>query len=460
MNSQLQSKMYFCSLGCLLTSIAFLADCAGLPSVSPSLTPSSTPTTLPMSTATSLPSPTQTAAPTRTPTITPSPTRTATPLAHTQTGWVAQQGGADNARANLSAKLVLPLKLAWEWKEQNDSPQAVAIANDQVFMLTTRGQFCILDAKTGAQKICQPIWEQVRGSTSSQIALSGDTAIASALEIYIKPGDRYGSARTRLVAFSLDGKLRWALPSLEDQGSQAIAFGNGIVISVSRTGQTESLTAFDIVSGAQRWKIPGFFNHGASDGTSLYTDNGNTQAWRLNTMELIWEQSTAARHVLYAEGRVFAVGDNAITGLDAITGKSLWKTTFGVFPLLPDQVGVAAAHGNLYVLPAPGQTHLGYGSGLMTLDAATGKEIWSAITGPDLRANHIAATVDALVVLGTEWDGTNFVKTLWILNPANGAILDRVSLSTDYLDTIRNLAVADNQVYVLGQTLRVYGPSR
>ena len=64
------------------------------------------------------------------------------------------------------------------------------------------------------------------------------------------------------------------------------------------------------------------------------------------------------------------------------------------------------------------------------------------------------------MVIGTEWDGTTFAKKLWVLNPANGAILDRVSLSTDYLDTIRNLAVADNQVYVLGQTLRVYGSSR
>ncbi len=284
--------------------------------------------------------------------------------------------------------------------------------------------------------------------------------MASALEIYIKPGDRYGSARSRLVAFSLDGQPRWALPPMEDQVSQAIAFGNGIVVFASRTGQNEFLTAFDIASGTQRWKIPGSFNHGASDGTSLYTDSGNVLALRLNTGERIWEQSTDAKHVLYAQGRIFAVGGDAITGLDMVTGKSLWKTTFGVFPLTSDQVGVAAAHGHLYVLPTPGQTHLGYGSGVMALDAAAGKEIWSAITGPDFRADHIAATVDALLVLGTEWDGATFAKKLWVLNPANGAILDRVALSTDYLDTMNNLAVADDKVYVLGKTLRVYGPSR
>jgi outer membrane protein assembly factor BamB len=444
-----------------MTSIVFIVGCsspAPVPFPSPTFTSSPTPKPLPPNTPT--PSPTQLVAPTATPTIAPSPIRTATPPARTQTGWVAQQGGPDNARANLSAKLVPPLKLAWEWKEGNNSPQTVAIANDLVFILTTQGQFCVLDAKTGSRKICQPIWDQIKGSTSGQIALSGDTAMVSALEIYIKPGDRYGSARSRLVAFSLDGQPRWALPPIEDQVSQAIAFGNGIVVFDSRTGQNESLTALDIGSGTQRWKIPGSFNHGASDGTSLYAGNGNVLALRLNTGERIWGQSIDAKHVLCAQGRVFAVGDNAITGLDVVTGKSIWKTTFGVFPLTSDQVGIAAAHDHLYVLPTPGQTHLGYGSGVMTLEAATGKEIWSAITGPDLRANHIAATVDALVVLGTEWDGTTFAKKLWVLNPANGAILDRVDVSTDDLDTMNNLAVADDKVYVLGQTLRVYGPIR
>lgn len=456
MNLSLPSKLRLCSRVCLMTIIVLLASCSNVPLP----TPVPSPTPLPSNTLTSVPSPTQVATQTATPTSAPSPTRTVLPLAAIQMGWTAKLGGPDSARANLSAKVIPSLKLVWEWREENNSPQAVAIAKGQVFLLTTRGQFCILDAETGANKICPSVWQDARGSTSGQIALSGDTAMVSALELYIKPGDRYGSARSRLVAFSLDGQPRWALPPIEDQVGQAIAFGNGIVISAGRTGQSESLTAWNIINGTQRWKIPGYIYHGASDGNILYTDNGNTRAMRLNTSELVWEQSTDAKHVLYAAGRVFAIGDNAIVAIDAITGKVLWKSTFGVFPLLPDQVGVAAAHGHLYVLPAPGQTRLGYSSGVMTLDAATGKELWSAISGEDVRSNHIAATVDALVVVGTEWNGKIFAARLWVLNPANGAILDRVDLSTDYLDTVTDLAVADDQVYVLGRTLRAYRSSR
>jgi hypothetical protein len=152
--SRMQSKMHFFDLVCVLASIMFLAGCASLPSSSPSPTPSSTLTTLPTSTALPLPSPTQTVAPTRTSTIIPSPTRTSSPIASALTGWTAKQGSPDNARANLTAKLALPLKLTWEWKEDNNQPVAVAIANRNVFLLTSRGQFCILDARNGAKKIC------------------------------------------------------------------------------------------------------------------------------------------------------------------------------------------------------------------------------------------------------------------------------------------------------------------
>jgi outer membrane protein assembly factor BamB len=165
--------------------------------------------------------------------------------------------------------------------------------------------------------------------------------------------------------------------------------------------------------------------------------------------------------VLYAQGRVFAVGDHTIAGLDAATGKLLWKTDFGVFPLTYDQVGVAAAHNNLYVIPPPGETRHGFRPGVIALDAATGKEVWSALLDPrdEQSAEHIAATSDSLVVVGTEY-GATFIAQLWVINPQNGAELARVAISNDLYWLSRGLAVADDQVYVLGPTLRVYGPSQ
>ena len=464
----MQNQVRFFSLVSLLASIFFLGGCSD--THLPISTSSPAPTSTTMSTTTSVPTlipiPSATALCISTPSPVPSaaPTLTATGAASAAMGWTTNQGGPDSARANLAAKLRLPLKLAWEWKEPNDEPQVVAISKGQVFLLTTRGRFCILDARTGASKTCSPIWQDVKGasSTTGQIAFIGDTVVVSALEIYIKSGDRYGTGRSRLVAFSLDGQPRWALPVIEDQVSAGIVPGGGSMVSVTRTGFDKYfLTSFDIASGAQRWQIPGYFNHGASDGTNFYTDDKNVAAWRLSTGGRVWEQTTDARHVLYAQGRVFAVGDQTIAGLDAATGKWLWKTDFGVFPLTYDQVGVAAAHGHLYVIPVPGKTRHGFRPGVIAFDAATGKEVWSALLDPKdaQSAELIAATSDSLVVVGTEY-GDTFVKQLWVINAQNGAELERMAISNDLYWLSRGLAVADDQVYVLGSTLRVYGPSQ
>ena len=462
----MQDKVRFFSTVSLLASIFFLGGCSNthLPISTPS--PSPTFTTLPTTTSvpTLIPTPSATASRTFTPSPVPSaaPTRYATGTVSTAIGWTANQGGPDSARANLAAKLRLPLKLAWEWKEPNDEPVAVAISNSQVFLLTNSGQFCILDAKSGLKKICRPVWQERKGSSTGQVVLSGDTVVVCALEIYIKPGNRYGSGRSRLVAFSLDGQPRWALPVIEDQVSAGIVTGGGSFISVARTGTNENfLASFDIASGAQRWQIPGYFNHGASDGTNFYTDDKNTAAWRLSTGERVWERTTDAKHVLYAQGSIFAVGDHTIAGLDAATGKLLWKTDFGVFPLTYDQIGVAAAHDHLYVIPPPGETRHGFRPGVIALDAATGKEVWSALLDPrdEQSAEHIAATSDSLVVVGTEY-GATFIAQLWVINPQNGAELARVAISNDLYWLSRGLAVADDQVYVLGSTLRVYGPGQ
>ncbi len=462
----MQDQVRFFNLVSLLASISFLGGCsnARLPISTPSPAPTSTTlsTTPSVPTLIQIPSATRIRVSTPSPAPSAAPTLTATGAASAILGWTTNQGGPDSARANLAAKLRLPLKLAWEWKEPNDEPTAVAVANSQVFLLTSGGQFCILDTKSGLKKICRPVWQETKGSTTGQVVLSGDIVVVCAYELYIKPGDRYGTGRSRLVAFSLDGQPRWALPVIEDQGITGIVTGGGTVVSLTRTRIDKYfLTSFNIASGAQRWQIPGYFNHGASDGSNLYTDDKNVAAWRLSTGERVWEQTTDAKHVLYAQEHVFAVGDHTITGLNSATGRLLWKTDFGVFPLIHDQVGVAAAHGHLYVIPVPGETRHGFRPGVIALDAATGTEVWSALLDPrdEQSAEQIAATNDSLIVVGTEF-GDTLVKKLWVINAQNGAELDRVVISNGFMWQPSELAVADDQVYVLGSTLRVYGPSQ
>ncbi len=96
------------------------------------------------------------------------------------------------------------------------------------------------------------------------------------------------------------------------------------------------------------------------------------------------------------------------------------------------------------------------------MDAATGTQVWSALLDPrdEQSAEHIAATSDSLVVVGTEF-GDTILKRLWVINAQNGAEVDRVVISNDFMKwQPSGLAVADDQVYVLGSTLRVYGPSQ
>lgn len=373
-------------------------------------------------------------------------------------GWTAKHGAADSARANLNAQLRLPLHLLWEWQEKDNAPQSAAISNGLVFLLTRQGQFCILDAKTGLRKKCEFIWRDPKGSSTGQVALSDDVVLVSVLETYIKPGERYGSGRRQLAAFSLDGERLWQTTPVEDTGSEMIVPGSGLVVSTQRLDANNyGLIALDITRGAPRWSVSGFMGHGASDGMTLYTDDARARvltAAELKSGQRIWQQPVDARHVLYAAGRVLAASDRTLQAREAKTGQLLWQTSFGVFPLTADDVGIAAAHHRIYLIPEPGATRHGFRSGVMALDAATGKERWSALTGGDRAAEHLAATADSLVVLAREY-GTTIVEQLVVLNAESGAELTRVNLGQDL---VTGLAVADDQVYVLGPTLRAYGP--
>jgi outer membrane protein assembly factor BamB len=278
----------------------------------------------------------------------------------------------------------------------------------------------------------------------------------SALEIYIKPGDKYGSGRSRLAVFSLDGKPRWASPPADRSYATALVPNDNLILSLNETAPYKLvINALDLANGAMLWTAPASFSYGASDGTLFYADEGSrqTSALRISTGGRVWQQPVDSRHVLYAQGRVFAVGDHTVATLEAATGKVLWQTKFGAFPV--DQV--VAAHDHLYLEPEGGATPRGYRPGIMAVDAASGKEIWSALTGTDWIAGPIAATADSLVAIGQDWKDNTFEYELLILDPASGAEKSRVALGNELVEGI---AVAGEQVYVLSDTLRVYGPTQ
>ena len=372
-------------------------------------------------------------------------------------GWLATHGGPDGARANRDAHLRLPLGLAWEWGGDGlNRPEAVAIADGRVFLLTSRGELCILDTETGMEQRCQFLWpdEQAIASTTGLVALSEDTIVVSAVETYIEPGQDHASIRSRLATFSWDGEPRWALPPAEDQMGNAHVPRQGLVVSAtSDDAGNYWLAAFETASGTEQWRVLGSFALGASGGTNLYTER--VAAFRLDTGERLWEHKTDAQYVAYADGYLYAAGDNALTCLQAETGQVLWQTGFGAFLYSVANIGIVVAHDHVYLIPEVGATHHGYRAGVMALDAATAQEQWSALTDEGKSAGFLAASADSVVVIGTDYD--TFTEQLWVLDASDGAELDRVTLGD--LD-VRGLAVAGEQVYVLGPTLLVYGPGR
>jgi outer membrane protein assembly factor BamB len=369
-------------------------------------------------------------------------------------GWTASNGGPDNARANLSARLSLPLALAWEWGDGENAPAAVAAERGRLFLLTEYGELLLLQADTGAEVARLPIWpeREIKGSTRGEVAITGDAVIVAAAEDYFKPGERYVSTRSRLAAFSFDGQPLWELAPVEENvGYPMVADQRLVMVAPLFTGGVEWLAAFDAASGAEHWRITQEARAPeVSDGKNLYVYDA---AYSLATGELQWRESQGLiSSMVYADGRLYAAkGPQALlVALDPGTGQILWQSDFTPEKQAPS---VAAAHGQFYLIPESGTGEFGYRTGVLALDAATGQRRWYALGEENLSAESLAVAGNYVLAKGTDYD--TWANLLFILDAANGAVLDRVELGDYGL-----AAVAGDMLYMQGPTLRAYGPGQ
>jgi len=168
-----------------------------------------------------------------------------------------------------------------------------------------------------------------------------------------------------------DGTQRWmqksacAVDALGGRMGLAIpALAHGVVYS----GQD----ALDAATGAVRWRLPAGVTPAAADASALYGYTQTTiSAWSADSGKPLWSYAAPGRNgslPIAASGAIYAsvIGAGSATGvlaLEARTGKLLWQTPTGLAP-----GALVAAHGDLYAG--------GMANGVIALDAASGRVRW------------------------------------------------------------------------------------
>ncbi len=438
----------------LVILVALLAACGGGDSTPLVIVLTATPTSSPpiitvVASPTSAPArPTAIPPPVASPAATVAPPPTAIPPP-TVGGWTASFGGPGNARANPDAHPGDSLTLLWEWGVLGDSPVALAAVGGRLFVLSDGGSFCVLDAATGAEQVCRAIWpdEKPLSTTDGKIALTGDTVIIGAEERFTEAGMAVESTRGLLAAFSSAGQSLWSWPVTMDVfGYMPVVAGNTVAVAPT-VGSNPAMIALDPANGQELWRVPGYDRPHAGDGTTFYADT--IAAFRADTGERLWEQKREddpVLHLAYAGGRLFASAFDSIAALDAAGGRELWRTDWDAYP-----AEIAVAQGLVFAAPSAASSERS-GDALVALDAADGRTRWTALPAAQWSVVNLVAAADAVVAIARDRDWAEY---LLILNATDGRVQQQVALGEA---KARDLAVDGDRVYILGETLRAYGP--
>ncbi len=211
-----------------------------------------------------------------------------------------------------------------------------------------------VDAATGRQLWRTPLGEELIGSP----------AVADGL-VYVYGGSYYDDPRGRLFALSAStGTVVWQVATHGGQCGGALAYHNtpqvagGVVVLRGPAGYLRGL---DTRSGRERWRVPTGDVPVASTSTRVIVgvpEPGSTQT------------------------------PGALRALDRRTGRTLWTATFrpgeltGVRDINDLHAPVVAATDAVVLARVGPNPYLAPGvSGLVALDAATGRERWATRTG-------------------------------------------------------------------------------
>jgi outer membrane protein assembly factor BamB len=217
---------------------------------------------------------------------------------------------------------------------------------------------------------------------------------------FLGPTHNAVSTETKLSR-TLPAPLVWEFPKGTSYSSPAIA-GERLLF-IHRVGNEEIVECLDALSGAGRWQFKygtafedryGYNNGPRSspviDGPRVYTmgAEGKLHCLELTSGKVIWERDLTAEYKVpqdffgtagtpLLEGRLLIInvgapGGPCVVGLDASTGKEVWRAGREWGPSYASPVP-AMVHGRRRVFVFAGGESTPPTGGLMSIDPATGK---------------------------------------------------------------------------------------
>jgi outer membrane protein assembly factor BamB len=199
----------------------------------------------------------------------------------------------------------------------------------------------------------------------------------------------------------------WKVPAGEGHSSPVVAGSRAYVLS--RVGEQEALTAFDLAAGTQVWR------------------KAYDAPYQMNPAATSHGKGSKGTPLVH-RGRIYTLGISGIlTAFDAADGRVVWRTDFkGEFPQLAPSFGASMSpvgDGNLVIAHAGGE---GAGA-LRAFDAATGAVKWSWKGDGPAYASPVIGDIGGVRQLVTQTQ-----SHLAGLSITDGKLLWQIPFSTDY----------------------------
>ncbi len=356
----------------------------------------------------------------------------------------------------------------WEWSEVA-RPAALAAAGERLAVLIADGRFAWVSAQTGRVEASAPLWAGITsGESWGEVYVDGlgTLGVAAIREQSINPQTGLADSRARLAVYDAQASELWSLPPLESQHFYSAALTSiSVVVGMWPAGFADnSLTAYELYTGQQLWSVTGAAGEASRpgyqqilhDGNRLYVlvrsaDGGAVVSYDLRTGEEMWRWSDPEirQPDLIALGRdqLYVLSVAQLRALNPVDGGMLW----GVDLLSAPEAGLGVQADLLVLAPAPGAEQ-GFRPGVLALYADGHGLAWHSLRG--LLADPVTAR-DAMVWAIVKDYDTGSVA-LSGLDSTTGLEQVRMPVSSRP-DIIYQIVVADQRIYVLGESLQAFG---
>lgn len=319
------------------------------------------------------------------------------------TGGMAGCGGKKSgpSAANPTGRAVRWRRALPHGGDDNGSPLAVTLAGGVLYAAQS-GSVSALDPSSGTKR-----WTSEHGPVAVDLSLGGVQSrnwapVAGGGLVYTVHHEQDQPA----TLFALDaatGKQRWSYPG-SSGGITPPALSAGAVCVAAADG----VTLLDAATGGKRWTAPLPAGAGGTpafaNGVICLVDAGGTPtALDAATGKVRWARADA-RNTQYANRAVTIAGGTAYVGanlaFDLATGRQLWSSVSGVDA---GRLPVTVAGGTLYLA---GGGDPGEAPAVAALDPATGALRWNApVAGDHIQLFGPPAVLGSTAYVGTRSSG-------------------------------------------------------